>query len=53
MFYVALMMKKFKLQKKQPKKKKASQRQVPDEVEPDFDIFSEEACRKSTSLSAV
>ncbi len=39
--------------KKQTKKKKASKRQVPDEVEPDFDIFSEEAHRKSARLSAI
>jgi hypothetical protein len=39
--------------KKQTKKKKASKRQVPDEVEPDFDIFSEEARRKSARISAI
>ena len=33
--------------------KKASKRQVPDEVEPDFDIFSEEARRKSARISAI
>ena len=39
--------------KKQTKKKKSSKRQVPDEVKPDFDIFSEEARRKSARLSAI
>ena len=39
--------------KKQTKKKKASKRQVPDEVKPDFDIFSEEARRKSARISAI
>ena len=48
-------MKKIELQKKQTKKKKPlkSQRQVPDEVEPYFDIFSEEARRKSARISAI
>jgi hypothetical protein len=39
--------------KKQTKKKKSTKRQVPDEVKPDFDIFSEEARRKSARLSAI
>ena len=47
-------MKKIELQKNRLKKKPLkSQRQVPDEVEPDFDIFSEKARRKSARISAI